>query len=936
MPSAPYIESIFREEFQFEIPRTFRHLCVYVFDRDRHLRQDRPVGKVAIRREELQSYDRRDHWFALRPVDADSEVQGAARVLLDMAPPVPGAPTRVTVRVAECAELALKNGACDPYAIVTARYTNGRKIVRKTKVRRKTESPTFDETFTFDLRIETGERDREGNHVCPAGEADLLELSVGLWHDSPGMVSGSGSFLGEIRIPLKGHQQREATARDAWYRLQPRRTSTNQQSGFTDSRRTPPGTRLSSSEGSSGLGSLRLRLDYTEDRVFPEQTYNAWRDLLLESTQIQPVTSSAVYLLGEIIKDKEHAAKPLVRLFTHHHKIVDIIKVLADYEILKLTDATTIFRGNTLVSKMMDEAMRLWGLPYLHRTLKTIVETIFAERKPCEIDPMRVKDVSAIQGNLDNLKEYVEKVFSAISDSAVHCPGALCEIFSHLRESAARRFPQDKQVRYSVVSGFIFLRFFAPAILGPRLFDLTTEQMDDQTNRTLTLISKTIQSLGNLVSSRSAQQPAKEQYMCSLYKAMCTERHVESVKRFLELVSASSSSHEEESDAKTTSDQQNIADNVRIIDKSATPYGPRDTSFNDEVILLKEGMMTKRAQGRRRFGWRNFRERYFRLTTQSLSYAKAKGKTALCTIPLANILAVEELAERSFKMKNMFQIVQAERVLYVQTANCVELKEWVDILHKVCNTNRNRLNVYHPCAFLNGQWQCCQSTVSNAPGCTAVSVSSGTSELHMTLDPAWDLQRLHSLFVKNLTAWEMLVRACECQTVAGNDCSLVSPVTEDPQSCLFTLMKLRDIAKNLDLNHTKLLGFEASQMKYGSRQAPIGDDNYFHLAARSKKDISGFFASHHELLNTSNLENILPTDNNAGRHNSFAMKSSRQEMFKTIAVSLQQSVVDESNGLHDEKLLINKKTSDNESHLKKIPTRDSNQVNDLICESDVR
>lgn len=63
--------------------------------------------------------------------------------------------------------------------------------------------------------------------VCPAGEADLLELSVGLWHDSPGMVSGSGSFLGEIRIPLKGHQQREATARDAWYRLQPRRLFLN-------------------------------------------------------------------------------------------------------------------------------------------------------------------------------------------------------------------------------------------------------------------------------------------------------------------------------------------------------------------------------------------------------------------------------------------------------------------------------------------------------------------------------------------------------------------------------------------------------------------------------------------------------------------------------------------------------------------------------------
>lgn len=33
------------------------------------------------------------------------------------------------------------------------------------------------------------------------------------------------------------------------------------------------------------------------------------------------------------------------------------------------------------------------------------------------------------------------------------------------------------QVRYSVVSGFIFLRFFAPAILGPKLFDLTAEPL---------------------------------------------------------------------------------------------------------------------------------------------------------------------------------------------------------------------------------------------------------------------------------------------------------------------------------------------------------------------------------------------------------------------------------------------------------------------------
>lgn len=60
---------------------------------------------------------------------------------------------------------------------------------------------------------------------------------------------------------------------------------------------------------------------------------------------------------------------------------------------------------------------------------------------------------------------------------------------------------------------------------------------DAQTSRTLTLISKTIQSLGNLVSSRSSQQPCKEEFTAELYKKFCTEQHVGAVKHFLEVIS---------------------------------------------------------------------------------------------------------------------------------------------------------------------------------------------------------------------------------------------------------------------------------------------------------------------------------------------------------------------------------------------------------------
>lgn len=68
------------------------------------------------------------------------------------------------------------------------------------------------------------------------------------------------------------------------------------------------------------------------------------------------------------------------------------------------SDANTIFRGNTLVSKMMDEVMRLAGRHYLHSTLRPAIDLVFQEHKPCEIDPSRCKDPNTIESNLANLK----------------------------------------------------------------------------------------------------------------------------------------------------------------------------------------------------------------------------------------------------------------------------------------------------------------------------------------------------------------------------------------------------------------------------------------------------------------------------------------------------------------------------------------------------
>lgn len=76
--------------------------------------------------------------------------------------------------------------------------------------------------------------------------------------------------------------------------------------------------------------------------------------------------------------------------------------------------------------------------------------------------------------NQAHLRGYVGAALSAIVGSWVACPWELCDLFSMLRGLAADRFPGRKELQYSVISVFLFLRFFAAAILSPKLFELAS------------------------------------------------------------------------------------------------------------------------------------------------------------------------------------------------------------------------------------------------------------------------------------------------------------------------------------------------------------------------------------------------------------------------------------------------------------------------------
>ncbi|KAA0189698.1 hypothetical protein HAZT_HAZT004172 [Hyalella azteca] len=777
------LDPFFGEEFQFDIPREFRFLCVYVYDRDRPMKTDKIVGKVSIKREDLSKQNGKDQWLAITPVDADSEVQGKVHVRIQLkslrhmndAAPQP----MVEVKIEECSDLCIVNGSCDPYAQVTMHYSNKKQENKRTKTRKKTVAPHFDETFFFEspggrhhsgdgsCTYNVGGGAVNGNSLYSEEVAGFQCLQVVLWHESAGM-----------------------------YLLQPREGA---------------GVRHSSGSNSSkscGLGSLRLNIHYSCVHVFPSPLYDSLRSLLVQTATVQPVSASVGWLVGEICgNNKQEAAVPLIRVLLQHNQAVAFIANLASHEMQHVSDPNTIFRGNTLASKCMDELMKLAGHHYLKQTLKPVIDQVIREKKPCEVDPARIPPTENRETNLANLCEYTNAILRCINNSALSCPPVMCQLFSELRENADVHFPNQREVRYSVISGFIFLRFFVPAILGPKLFDITSEQIDLGTVRTLTLISKTVQGVGNLVSSRNLHHTCKEEYMREVFSLCTNNKLVDAARTFLEII-------------------------------SSIPNG--NLKAYDTPITLREGVMIKRAQGRKKFGLKNFKTRFFRLNTRSLTYAKSKGSGPLCIIPVEDILAVEPVQESSFKCKNMFQLVQPNRTLYIQAANCVEEKEWLDLLTKVCQYNKHRLKQYHPGAYLNSHWLCCKATSENAEGCSAVS-NYLDEDLNIQIDAEREVECILGLLLANQHKLKSLLdRVTHCDVdeefLGVELCSDESPVVgdcklEDPNATRACIKKLVDAITTLQQHHVAHCNALRNTNRPGSKQAPIGDDNYLMLTS---------------------------------------------------------------------------------------------------------
>eukprot|EP00048_Salpingoeca_helianthica_P000662 m.43185 g.43185 ORF g.43185 m.43185 type:complete len:681 (-) comp10742_c0_seq2:331-2373(-) len=150
----------------------------------------------------------------------------------------------------------------------------------------------------------------------------------------------------------------------------------------------------------------------------------------------------------------------------------------------------------------------------------------------------------------------------------------------------------------------------------------------------------------------------------------------------------------------------------------------------DPLPILK-GMMTKRAQGKRKGGIKTWKDRYFLLTSTEFSYwdkdggPNTPGATKKGSIGISSIALAEEVTDHSFDRLHLFQVVHGtapQLTLYIQSRDETERKAWLTNLRALIASSPNRSRTYHPGLFESKGWTCCNSDSPDAKGCTATTL----------------------------------------------------------------------------------------------------------------------------------------------------------------------------------------------------------------------